>query len=182
MTFTFQPEDTLTDYLSVNVVWPEPEDTEAFNNSIQQIYRRIADGVNCREIANYVAVTPSGGTTTTVEAVTGQFWFGSGSETQSLVPRQTFRKVVDFGALPNTATKSVAHGVTFDADSTMTKLYAVGTDPTGPTFISIPFADTAAIASNISLTADGTNVNITTGSNRINFTRTIVVIEYLKNL
>ncbi len=179
---TFQPENSLTDYLPVNVVWPDPADGPEFNNSIQQIYRRIADGVNCREIANYMAVTPSATVTTSVETLTGQFWFGSATETQSNLPRGTFRKVINFGTLPNTATTSVAHGVTFDLNSTMTRLYAVATDPTGPTFFPIPFADTAAVASNISLTADGTNVNITTGSDRTNFTRCIVVMEYLKNL
>jgi len=179
---TFQPDQTLSDYVPVNFIWPDPEDTKEFNSRIQQIYRRIADGVNCREIGNYLAVTPSAGTVTDVETLTGQFWFGSASATQSLVPRSSFRKVIDFGTLPNNGTTSVAHGVTFDSDSTMTRLYGSATDPTGPTFIPIPFADPGALASNISLTADGTNVNITTGSNRTNFTRTIVVMEYLKNL
>lgn len=182
MSGTFEPKNTLSEFLPVNVVWPDTEDTKEFGNRIQQIYRRIADGVNNREIGNYIAVTPSAGTVTTVEAITGQEWFGAGSETQSLIPRVTFRKVINFGVLPNNSTTSVAHGITFDLNSTMTKIYGAATDPSGPTFIPIPTSEPPGLTGNISIIVDGTNVNITTETNRTNFTRTIIVLEYLKNL
>ena len=88
--------------------------------------------------------------------------------------RQVYRKVINFGALPNTATTSVAHGITFDANSNMTRFYGAATDPAGLTYIPIP-----SLQAN--LTADVTNVNITTTANLTNYTRTVVVLEYVKN-
>jgi len=178
---TFSPKDSIGEYLSTNVVWPNVEESSEFNNRLQQIYRSITDTVNCREIANYLGVTPSSaGGTTDIESLTGQQWFGSVSDTQSEVPRTTYRKVINFGILPNTGITSIAHGIIFDASTTMTKIYGSSTDPVGLNYIPIPFVSTV-LAGNISITVDATNVNISTGSDRTSFTRTIIVLEYLKN-
>ena len=94
--------------------------------------------------------------------------------------RSVVRTVVNFGALPNTATKAVAHNIPFNGGFTLTRLYAAATDTTGLNYISIPYASSAA-APSIELRVDGTNVYITTGSNRTNFNVCSVVIEYLMN-
>ena len=178
----YLPDDSVSEFLPINIEWPDPENTEEFNTALQQAYRSIADYMNWREIGTYLAVTPSAGVVTNVESLTGQAWFGSSSPTQSNVQRQTYRKVVNFGTLPNAATTSVAHGIPFDANYTMTKIYGVATDPVAFNYLPLPFADPTALANNIALTADGTNVNVITGINRTNFTRAIVVLEYLKNI
>jgi len=94
--------------------------------------------------------------------------------------RQVFRKVINFGALPNTATKSVAHGINITSAFTFTRIYATASDTTGLTYLPIPYASSVA-ANIIELNVDSTNVNITTGSNRTNFNVTYVVLEFLKS-
>jgi hypothetical protein len=94
--------------------------------------------------------------------------------------RQSYRMVVDFGALPNAGTKSVAHNIP-DVNSTFTftNIYATASDPIALAYIPIPYASTTG--DDIELDVDATNVNITTTSNRSAFTRCYVVLEYLKN-
>jgi hypothetical protein len=87
---------------------------------------------------------------------------------------------VNFGALPNTATKSVAHGITITTATTFTRIYATASDTSGSTYIPIPFSS-PTLVSNIQITVDATNVNITTGSNRSNFNICYVVLEYIKS-
>lgn len=121
------------------------------------------------------------------EFVNGQLYFPdpalSSVTANSQEPeyRQVYRTTINFGALPNTGTKSVAHNIDVPAAMSVTHLYAAATDPTGgsQSFIPIPFAS-PVLADNISLEADDTNVTITTGSNRSNYTICYVVIEYLK--
>jgi hypothetical protein len=92
--------------------------------------------------------------------------------------RQVFRKVINFGALPNAATKSVAHGIPFNAAFTTTRIYACSSDTTNLDYVPIPYA--SATNDNIELNLDGTNVNITTNSaSWVTFTITYVIIEYL---
>ena len=94
--------------------------------------------------------------------------------------RNVFRTVVNFGALPNTGTKSVAHNIMITNTFSFTRIYAAASDQTGLTYIPIPYASVTAIADNIELYVDSTNVNIITGSNRSNYTLCYVVLEYIK--
>ena len=61
---------------------------------------------------------------------------------------------------------------------TFTRLYGAATDPS-TSFLPIPFAHPTA-ANNIALSADATNVSITTGSDRTGYTACYVVLEYIK--
>lgn len=119
----------------------------------------------------------------TEEFVNGQQFFPnptlSSSTSRSPVQRQVFRKVIDFGALPNTATKSVAHGITMGAGFTLTRLYGAATNPS-TSYIPLPFASPTALADNIQLDMDATNINITTGKNQTAYTTCYVVIELIK--
>ena len=97
--------------------------------------------------------------------------------------RTVYRTVVNFGALPNAGTKAVPHniqGIGANTTFSFTRIYATATDPAAPSFIPIPFASTIAVANNIALFVDQTNVNITTGLNRSNYTICYVVLEYLR--
>lgn len=115
------------------------------------------------------------------EFINGQLYFPNTDPAitapgaKNAVYRQVYRMVVDFGALPNTGTKSVAHNIPdINADFTFTRMYGAATDPVGLNYLPIPNAD-------ITLTADATNVNITTVANLTAYTRTYIVLEYLKS-
>ena len=118
------------------------------------------------------------------EFVTGSLLFPNPafSSATAVYPayRQYFRKVVNFGALPNAGTKSVAHNINPNTAFSFTKIYGCATDQTGKNYIPLPYAS-PVLVNNIELNADATNVNITTGSNRTNFTITYVVLEYVKS-
>lgn len=120
------------------------------------------------------------------EFVNGQLWFANPTlsditpNTQAPTLRQVFRMVVNFGALPNTASKSVAHtipGIT--SDFTLTRLYAAASDTSALSYIPIPYASTTG--NTIELSMDATNITITTTSNRTNYNFCYVIIEYIKD-
>jgi hypothetical protein len=89
--------------------------------------------------------------------------------------------VVDFGQLPNATAKTVPHGINFTSQFTATRIYGASTDPTALQYLSLPYVAIVP-ANSVEMFIDATNVNIITGSNRSTFTRTTVVIEYIKNL
>lgn len=119
----------------------------------------------------------------TSEFVTGQKFFPKPGLTSlsSTTPdfRQTYRKVVNFGALPNAGTTNVAHGITIDSNTIFTRIYGTTTDATGLSYLPLPYSSPTA-ANNIELSIDSTNVKIVTGSDRTAYTITYVVLEYLK--
>lgn len=171
---TFSDNQQLEAYLPVYDVVPEKwEDARAF---IVEQFKRLATAVNTREIGWFLDE----------ELLTGKAFIPGvnniavGNTNQAF--RQILRKVINFGTLPNTATKSVAHGITFDANFTLVFIGAYATDPVAFTAIPIPYVDPTASANEISLNMDSTNVNITTGSNRTTYTRCYVIIEYLQEV
>ncbi len=112
----------------------------------------------------------------------GQNWFPNpalNSGTSTLPDfRPVFRTVVNFGALPNAGAKAVAHGLTVNAATSFTRIYAAASDPVGFNYIPIPYAS-PTLANNIEISVDANNVTITTGSNRTNFTICYVILEYI---
>ena len=118
----------------------------------------------------------------TSEFVNGQLFFPnpalSSSTSVSPAYRQVTRFVINFGALPNPGSKSVAHGLTITNEYTFTRIYAAASDTTGNTYIPIPYTS-PTLANNIEIFVDSTNVTITTGSNRSNYNVCYVILEYL---
>lgn len=118
------------------------------------------------------------------EFVNGQLYFPNPAYTSlsgtTPVYRQVIRKVINFGALPNTTTKSVPHNISIVPTTTFTRIYGTSNDLTDEIFIPLPYASSTA-ADNIELNVDFTNVNIITGSDRSAFTITYVVLEFLQN-
>jgi hypothetical protein len=94
--------------------------------------------------------------------------------------RQVLRIVIDFGALPNTGTKSMPHNITINSATTFTRIYGTASDTTNLEYIPLPYSS-ASGTSNIELFVDSTNVNIITASNRSTFTTTYIVLEYIVN-
>lgn len=119
----------------------------------------------------------------TDEFVNGQVFFPNpalSSQTTTMPTfRQVLRLVVNFGALPNTGTKTVAHNIPINSQYTFTRIYGAASDTTGLNYIPLPYAS-PVLANNIELSVDATNVIVTTGSNRSNFNVTYIILEYLR--
>jgi hypothetical protein len=145
-----------------------PSDTRAFQDTLSLLYKRIANSVNTKEGALYALK----------EQATFQLYY-TATDPQKF--RSVYRTVVDCGTLPNAGIKLVPHGIPFDADYTLTRMYGASTDPVNLVYVPLPFVAVNPINS-IGIFPNGTNIVIETGINRTNFTRTSVVIEYMKNL
>lgn len=116
--------------------------------------------------------------------VNGQAYFPNPALTaktsQQPVRRQVFRQVVNFGALPNTALKSVPHGLTPTTNWSFTRIYATASDPVNLVYFPIPnhFVGTG---NQSDIDVDAVNVNIQTNYDASAFTICYVVLEYLQN-
>ncbi len=114
--------------------------------------------------------------------VNGQLFFPNptNSSQSAAYPaeRQVFRKVINFGALPDTATKFLPHGITVNALTTFTRIYATASDTTGFTYIPIPYASSTD-ANEIEIHVDATRVFITTLANYSNYNITYVILEWI---
>jgi hypothetical protein len=116
------------------------------------------------------------------EFVNGQLFFPNPAYNSSTPEdpgfRQVWRLLVNFGALPASATKSVPHGLIVNSGYTFTRIYACASDTTGFNYIPIPYAS-ASGTTNIELSVNATEVTITTASDRSNFNICYVILEYL---
>ena len=136
---------------------------------------------NINNIA-FILNTSAAGYFPLTEYVNNEIYFPdpslSSSTPQAPVWRQVFRNVVNFGALPNTATKSVAHGLDITSGYSVVHLYGGATNPS-TSFIPLPFV--GAAGGSIELNFDATNVNIITTDDKTAYTRCFVVMEYIKS-
>lgn len=144
-----------------------------FMIKLMQRTNQIALALNLKDSALYY----------TQEFINGQTFYPDPSLPQTGPPRQVFRKVIDFGSLPNAATKTIAHGIPITTLFTFTRIYGCASDTTGLDYIPLPFVDVSGtiLAGNIELTADQTNVYVTTTGNGAFFDTTYIILEYLKN-
>lgn len=166
---TFLPQDSMNSFVPNDLIIPAEFDKA--NQILTDYFRTLVDALNDKEIAQY----------STDELVTGQKFFTAGDAQKF---RFTFRKVVNFGALPNSATKTVAHGITTTEKTVFTRIYATATDPGASTItqaIPIPYVDPAALANGIELSVDATNVNIKTAIDYSAFTTTFVILEWIQD-
>ena len=170
---SFQPTETQSAYVSPQVFIPN--DWKDAQLMLTDYLQKVADAVNVREIAQYQDATLSSGVNIS-ETATGQAYFTPGDPNKF---RYGSRTVVNFGALPNTGTTSVAHGITITANTRFTRIYGVANDPS-TSFIPLPFIDTAG--NSVELNVDATNVNIITPSDYTAYTVTYVVLEYVEDL
>jgi hypothetical protein len=154
----FAPANSMGFYLEPNIELPM--DPNGLKEAL--VMREIATAslLNLKEIAIY----------DTAEFLNGQQWF---DPTTPLKSRTAFRKVIDFGSLPNATTKSVAHGIT--NVTLFTRIYGAATN--GSVYIPIPFA--SVLAEPIEIYVDATDVSIAANIDRSGFTA-YVVLEYLK--
>lgn len=106
----------------------------------------------------------------TSETDTGQRWIDG---------KTIYRKVINFGALGDTTTKSVNHGIS--SISQVTRLYAISynTVANPKNWGMIPNANPTAQYS-MALWIDSSKVSIKTGDDRTYQTPTYVIVEYTK--
>jgi hypothetical protein len=120
----------------------------------------------------------------TSEFINGQTFFPNpaynSSTTETAQFRPVYRKVINFGALPNSGIKSVPHGITITGTTTFTRIYATASNTTSNLYIPIPYA-TPTAADAIAIYVDATNINIVTGFNYSGFTICYVILEYLQS-
>lgn len=160
----------------------ESKDVQELNDHLTTIINEHALAINQQDTGIYETDTDS--SADPINFVCGQTYFPNPSPPTGVNPaarRQVFRKVINFGALPNATTKSKAHNITTFNTFSFTRIYGVATQQGVSTITSsipIPFAS-PTLNQNISLTVDATNVNITTGINRTNFTICYVVLEWI---
>lgn len=121
----------------------------------------------------------------TTEFVCGQTYFPDPNAVANAVPdtrRQVFRKVINYGALPNASDKGVAHGIDIPVAGafTITRLYGAATDPTHRLYYPLPYVANSKDEP-IALWATATEVYTDTyATDRTDFTQVYIVIEYIK--
>lgn len=92
--------------------------------------------------------------------------------------RSVYRSVYNFGALPNTATKTMPHNLplsTTTSTYTFTHIYGAASVPNSAG-IPLPYTGT----STVELWIDATNINIKTSADFSAYTTTYIILEYLK--
>lgn len=149
-----------------------PEDQVKYNYILQyMMYNDIANVVNLKDSAIYVPV----------EFIPGQLWFRQSGADPANPFTYSFRMVVNFGTLPNAASKSVAHNITglTPGQYSWTKIIGSATDAAG-NGLPLPFSS-PILNENIKLTVDSTNVTITTAIDYTAYTNCYIILEYLKD-
>lgn len=96
--------------------------------------------------------------------------------------RPIFRATVNCGALPAAGTKTIPHGIVgIGSTYSALKIYGSATDPVLVKFIPLPFVSATAVANNLEVSVDATNVYITTGGTDYSaYTISYVVFEYVQ--
>lgn len=150
-----------------------PEFKELLVRMYQQL-NTIALAVNGRDAGTYDVQ----------EFINGQKFFPNpllaNQNIRTNTVRDVFRKIINFGALPNNATKTVAHDLTPQTSWTFTRIYGAASDTAGKVYIPLPYS-VATLNENIELWVDATNVSIKTAVDFSAYTITYIVLEYLKN-
>ena len=148
-----------------------------FKELLVRMYQNLsimAHSVNGKDAAVY----------DTKEFACGQMFFPlpglTSSSSTTATHRPVLRKVINFGALPNAAAKTAAHGIAPNTSFIFTRIYGTSSDTTNRLYIPLPYASSVA-ANNIEVSVDATNVTITTGKDMTAYTVTYVILEYLKS-
>jgi len=161
-----------TNVWDVSQIYETEVTSPEFKELLVRLYQNInniALALNLKDSAYYVEE----------EFVNGQTFPAVNPAASSSFGRQAYRKVFQFGALPNAATKTLAHGLTVNNTLNFTRIYGCASDKTGFNYIPLPYSSTVA-ANNIELRLNTTNIVVTTGSNRSAFTQAWIIVEFLK--
>jgi len=159
---TYAPLDSEAPFIEENPFFPDEH--SQFLLKLTDYTRSASTCINQREICAYVQN----------EILTGSTFF---SVEQSGDVRPFYRKVINFGALPNATSKSVPHGISVGNTFQFLKILTVGNNPsaTGTTPYAIALPD---MNSTVKVTL--TNVVITTTADYSAYTQCAVILEYVK--
>ena len=113
------------------------------------------------------------------EFVTSQLFFAAANANQTDDLRPVFRMVVNFGALPNAGTTSVAHGINISSPYTFTRIYGASSNTDSTSFLPLPYSS-PTLNKNIEVNIDDTNINITTAIDYSDYINTYIILEYIK--
>ncbi len=178
-----QDADQYGAFLQTTQVWDvaDIEEVDVNSREFKELLVRLHQQIN--DIANVVNIKDTG-RYDTAEFVNGQVYFSNpdlnSGTVQAPEDRQVIRKVIYYDqALPNTGTVVIPHDITCTAVTTFTRIYGVANDTVGLNYLPLPYAS-PTLANNIELKVDGTNVTIITGSNRANFDKTYIVLEFIQ--
>jgi hypothetical protein len=80
--------------------------------------------------------------------------------------------------LPNATFVNIPHNLVINSSWSFIDIYGVGNDPVGKNYIPLPYASPTP-ANNIEVAVNATDIVVTTGSNRSNFTVNYFVLEYV---
>jgi hypothetical protein len=166
---TFLPSRSLQSFIPNDLIIPD--NAKEANLVLTDYFRNVIDALNDKTIGQY----------STTQTVSGEKWFTVGNANSQ---RFAYRKVINFGALPNAAATAVAHGITTTQNTVFTHIYGTATDPGATTITSaipIPLADPAVLANAIRIEVDATNVTVTTAANYSAYTVCYIVLEYIIN-
>lgn len=170
-------------YVPTTQVWDVSEiySTEVTSPEFKELLVRLYQNLNTQSLS---INNKSSGMYDTSEFVNGKTFFPNPSlnSTTSTKPteRNVFRKVINFGALPNTATKSVVHDITATSNVTFTQIYGATSNPTGKLYLPLPYAS-SVLNDNIELYVDATQVHVITVADYSAYTTTYIILEYLKS-
>lgn len=179
-----QDADQYGAFIQTTQVWDvaQLEAVDVNSKEFKELLVRLYQQIN--NIANVLNIKDTGMYQLS-EFVNGQVWYSnptlSSATAQIPEDRQVMRKVINFGAL-EVATKSVAHGITCTVMTTFTRIYGVANKTTAPfSYLPLPYAGLTAVANNIELLVDATNVTINNGIDRSMYNQCYVVLEYLQS-
>lgn len=171
----YLPTTDVFDSLNLQNIDPSSREFKDFLTRLRQTINSISIAVNLKDTGYYI----------TDEMANGQLYFPDPALNSTTLKRPTFRnvfrKVIDFGALPNAGVGnaiSIPHGITINTNFSFTRIYGTATDP-NTSFIPLPYAGLAVSANNVELSVDTTNVVITAESDRRGYTTTYVVLEWI---
>lgn len=160
------PQDSINSFVREDFQMPESYDEAKIY--LREYLRDIVLAINARDIGQY----------TESQIVTGQKFF-TANDNNAL--KQVYRKVIDISNAGGIIAGSpYAHGITWTANTRVTRLYGVATEPsTGA--IPIPYVDVGTPANGLQLDVDTASVVLTTGAGvYTGYTSGYVVIEYVQ--
>jgi hypothetical protein len=147
----------------LNISIELPDDLPGLRDAVNDLYQDMANNINNKEGALFVPIE---------KLNSGQYFIAG----NPLNFRAVYRMVVDFGALPNTGTKSVPHNIVgWDSNFRLVRAYGAATDPISLNALPLP-------NDGIFLKNNATDVTITTTANFSAYTESTVVLEFTKTI
>lgn len=135
-----------------------------------QLYQNIGNmclAINAKDTAQYAPY----------EFVTGQSYY---NPDRTMPFKPGFRVGIECGQLPNNGSISIAHTIPFASSYTFTFINGAATDPINLFSIPLPYAS-ATDVENIKVFIDATHITITTSMDYSAYTKSFIVLEYIKN-